>query len=217
MNRFIWNLRYPSAEMVKGAFIAARNVGPKAVPGVCQTRLSTSNWSQTQSFEVKKDPRLSTTPEDIRAQFDLAIQVRDKFTEVHRAISEIRNVRSQIDQISLRLEKNGTGADIIAAGKNLNMNFSAIEEKLMQTKNETQLDTCNFPPKLDSQFLLVLNLVLSADTRPTDGQYKRFEDLKAEWIVCQKELQEIFDKELTGFNELVRSKNIQAVSVPRKK
>ena len=217
MNRFIWNLSYPPAETVQGAFFAARSIGPKAVPGSYQVRLKIGSWNQTQTFEVKKDPRLSTTAEDFKAQFDLAVQVRDKFAELEQAVRDIRDVRDQVDHLLARLEGKGQGDEITVSGKSLKDKLRAIEEKLMQTKNETQLDTCNFPPMLDSQFLLLLNLVLSSDTKPTDGLLKRFEDIKGEWASYRKELDKVFDQELAQFNDLVRSKNVPAILVLKKK
>jgi photosystem II stability/assembly factor-like uncharacterized protein len=214
LNRFVWDLRYPEADVVKGTIFFGMNIGPKVVPGNYQVRMSVGDWSQTQSFEVRKDPRLSTTQEDFQAQYDLAIKVRDKITEAHKAIKKIRDVRSQVENLSLRLEKGGGAEDIISSGKKLNQKLTSIEEKLIQTKNETRLDTCNFPPQLDNQFIRLTNVILSADARPTEGSYERFEDLKAELAVYSSQLQEVFEKDLAALNSLVRNKNIPPVLVP---
>ena len=46
----------------------------------------------TESFELKKDPRLATTPEDFQKQFALLSKIRDKLTETHNAITGLRQV-----------------------------------------------------------------------------------------------------------------------------
>ena len=59
MNRFVWNLRYPDATSFPGLIMWAGSVtGPPASPGTYQVRLTVDGKSQTQPFEVKKDPRL---------------------------------------------------------------------------------------------------------------------------------------------------------------
>jgi hypothetical protein len=202
---------------VKNAIFFGGNVGPKAIPGSYQVKLNVDKWNQTQSFELKKDPRLSTTPEDIRAQFDLAIQVRDKVTEVHDTIQNIRDVCEQIENLSDLAGKAERGKDVTQAASILTGKLKSIEEKLIQARNECPLDTCNFPPQLDNHFLNVLDFILSADFRPTERSYECFEDLQREWAGYVSQLQEIFDKELTAFNEMVRKENIAPVIVPRNK
>ena len=46
-------------------------------------RLTVDGKTQTQTFEVKKDPRLDTTPEEYAKQLSLSLQVRDKLTETN--------------------------------------------------------------------------------------------------------------------------------------
>lgn len=95
--------------------------------------------------------------------------------------------------------------------------LTSVEETLMQTKNEDPLDTCNFPPKLDSQFIHLLNVILSAATKPTDGAYKRFDDLKPKMDAQLDQLKEIIYKDLRDFNRLVQKKNIPPIIIPEKK
>ncbi len=84
MNRFIWNLRYPDATTFPGLIMWAGSVtGPVAAPGMYTVKLTVDGKSQTQTFEVKKDPRLSTTPEDYAKQLSLALQIRDKLSEAN--------------------------------------------------------------------------------------------------------------------------------------
>src|SRR5207244_2900697 len=79
LNRFIWDLRYPDASRFPGLIMwAGQTSGPRAVPGTYQVRLTADGQTLTQSFELKKDPRLETTQADFNKQFDLLIKIRDK-------------------------------------------------------------------------------------------------------------------------------------------
>src|SRR5262249_43641145 len=79
LNRFVWNFRYPDAVTFPGLIMWAGNVrGPVAVPGKYQVRLIAGGKTQTQTFEIKKDPRLTTTPEDYAKQLELAQQIHKK-------------------------------------------------------------------------------------------------------------------------------------------
>src|SRR5262249_9740679 len=78
LNRFAWNMRYPATFQVpRGAVLwpPGGGPGPRVVPGKYQVKVTIGAWSQTQSFEVKPDPRLSATTADYQEQLKTAREV----------------------------------------------------------------------------------------------------------------------------------------------
>ncbi len=214
-NRFVWDLRHPDAEMQKGAVLFGGTTrGPKAAPGSYQVKLTVGGVTQTRSFNLKKNPRLATTQEDFQKQLDLALQVRDKLSETHRALGQIRDVRGQVNDLLERLKKAGQAEGVDSAAKPLVEKLTAIEEKLIQTKSQSGQDALNFPPQLDSQWATLLSEIGSADARPSDGSYTRFEELKAELAGHLSKLKEVLDADLAAFNSHVREKGILPVILP---
>src|SRR5262249_40555805 len=57
---------------------AASSRGPQAPPGTYQVRVTVDGETQSQSFAIRREPRLlkDVTDQDLRDQFDLAIQIR---------------------------------------------------------------------------------------------------------------------------------------------
>ena len=71
MNRFVWNMRYPDATSFPGLIMWAGSVtGPLHRPGAYQVRLTVDGKSQTQSFAIKKDPRLDHHARRLRQAVD---------------------------------------------------------------------------------------------------------------------------------------------------
>ena len=98
LNRFIWNMRYPDARNVEGAIYRSSGVtGPLAPPGTYQVRLTVGGESWTQPFEIRKDPRVDVSDDDLRDQFAFLLQIRDKLSETNDAINQIRTLRAEID------------------------------------------------------------------------------------------------------------------------
>ena len=91
INRFEWDMRYPDAIGVKGGSLIYGGSlrGPVAVPGTYQVRLTVDSESFTKSFEIKKDPRIEVTKEDLQKQFDLLIKIRDRLRDTHKAVNQI--------------------------------------------------------------------------------------------------------------------------------
>jgi hypothetical protein len=209
MNRFVWDLTYPGPMMNDDALMyIGYNGGPTAVPGTYQVRMSAGDWSATESFEIKIDPRTETTVADYQEQFDLLIRVRDKMTETHDAIRNIRDIRDQVKTLTQRLTAAGNGDDIEPAAKTLIEKLTVAEESLIQTKNEAHQDPINYPPQIDTRLGFTYGYVHRLNGKPTEGAYRRFDDLKAQLAGKLANLQSILDGELAEFRALVRDKGV---------
>src|SRR5207253_1760174 len=128
LNRFVWDERYTDATRFPGMILwAGQTQGPKVVPGNYQVKLTVDGQTMTESFEVKSDPRLSTTAADYAKQLDLSLKIRDKLTETHNAIIQIRDVKKQVDDLVKRVGGPGTIAD---SGKSLSRKLTDVEEAL---------------------------------------------------------------------------------------
>ena len=128
MNRFVWNMRYPDAKKVPGAVMwGGTHIGPKAVPGEYQVRMTVNGKSQTQSFLILKDPRIATTQADFQAQFDLLMEIRDRTSEINQKVITIRSIKSQVKTLADLMEKSGyENENIVTAAKDLSKKLSAI-------------------------------------------------------------------------------------------
>jgi photosystem II stability/assembly factor-like uncharacterized protein len=175
MNRFVWDLRYPDAELAEGAIVWGTRRGPKAVPGQYQVRITAGEWTDTRAFGVKKDPRLATTEGDFQEQFDLAMKIRDLLVDSHQAIKQIREIREQVEDLAERSNEAGQSEKIEEAAEDVVEKLTAIEEKLNQTKSESNQDPLNFPPMLDNQIIYLYGIVAGSEARPTGGSYVRYE------------------------------------------
>jgi len=209
MNRFVWNLRYADATTFPGLIMWAGSVtGPRASPGNYQVRLTVDGKSQTQTFELKKDPRLPTTPEDYARQLSLSLQLRDKLSETNEGVIKVREARKQLEDYVKRSDKR-----VSDAAKELIKKLTAVEEDLYQTKNRASEDPLNFPIKLNNKLAHVLGVVQSSDDPPTAQSNMVYEDLATRVNAELKTLGTLLTTDLAAFNKLVRDANVPAVEV----
>src|SRR5213078_2549587 len=74
LNRFVWDMRYADAVRFPGMIMWAGNTrGPVIVPGTYTVKLTAGGQTLTQTFEVRRDPRVQAAPEDLAKQLDLAL------------------------------------------------------------------------------------------------------------------------------------------------
>src|SRR5258708_27054517 len=80
MNRFVWDLRYPPPDALRHEYpisaiphdTPAEPLGPFALPGQYQVRLTAGGTTLTQPLNVKMDPRGSTPAEGLALELKLA-------------------------------------------------------------------------------------------------------------------------------------------------
>jgi len=190
--------------------------GPRAVPGNYQIKLTVDGKTMSQGFELKKDPRLDTTPADFAKQLDLLLKIRDKFNETSDAILQIRDVRKQVDDITGRMKDQPSGKAISDAAKALKAKLTAVEEALYQTKNQSSQDPLNYPIRLNNKLAALGGVVASADTAPTDQSYVVYEELVGKINAQLQKVDETMRTDVPAFNKLVREQEIPAVVVKSK-
>jgi photosystem II stability/assembly factor-like uncharacterized protein len=214
LNRFVWDLRYPDARRFPGMILWSGNTsGPQAVPGSYQVKLTVDGKTMTETFEVKKDPRVSTTQEEFQKQFDLLTKIRDKFSETSEAIISIRDVRKQAQDYAARVKDQPNAQPIIDAAKALGDKLTAVEEELYQTKNRSNQDPLNFPIRLNNKLAALANAIAAADAQPTEQQVSVCEDLTARINAQLEKLRQALATDVPAFNKLVRDQNAPAVWV----
>jgi photosystem II stability/assembly factor-like uncharacterized protein len=213
MNRFVWDMRYPGpVEIPKMILWAAGTSGPRAVPGKYQVRLTVTSAGTagaapvvlTAPFQVRKHPLLtSLTDADFRAQFDLAMQVRDRVSAADEAVLRIRGLKDQAKSRAAAAKK----GPIVAAAGALTEKLTAIEGEIYQYRNQSSQDPLNYPIKLNNKLAALMGVIESADGRPTSQSYEVFTDLSVRLGVELTKLADLEETEVPVFNKLlVRAK-----------
>ncbi len=208
---FRWNTRYEDAESFEGLIMWSGSVrGPRAVPGTYRARLVAHGDSLEVSFEIRKDPRSSSTQQDLQAQFDFLIGIRDKLSEAHKAIKQIRSVRSQIQAASGRSD---AAEKVKAAADSLVRRLTTIEETLYQTRNQSRQDPLNFPIRLNNKLAAVGSNASIGEFRPTTQAIAVRDDLTMRIDVQLAMLRELLISAVPALNEMVRESDMPAILV----
>jgi photosystem II stability/assembly factor-like uncharacterized protein len=214
LNRFVWDPRHADAVRFPGMILWAGDTrGPKMPPGTYQVKLMVDGKSLTQNFEIRADPRLSTTPADYAKQLELGLKIRDKLTETHNAIIQIRDVRKQVEDLLKRVAGQPNFKVVNDAGTALNKKLTTIEEALYQTKNQSSQDPLNYPIRLNNKLAALGGVVGSAEAAPTAQSYAVYEELVTQIDAELQRLVQIMRTDVPAFNQLVRDQNIPAVVV----
>ncbi len=87
MNRFVWDLRYPTpVDQVADDSDSGKPLpGPQVLPGTYRVKLTADGHSYTQMLKVELDPRSTATPIDLAQQLDLGLKASQAMKRAHEA------------------------------------------------------------------------------------------------------------------------------------
>ena len=215
LNRFVWDMRYEGATRVPDYHLWEYNdgrLGPLAVPGQYQVRLTVDGKSQSAPLEVKLDPRLDVAQADLQRQLDLRLQIRDQLSHVYEAVNQIQDVRAQVGGLQKRLPENKA---LATAASDLDQKLLVVRDNLAQMKIRANEDSLRYPQRVDSKLAyLAMAVGDGTDSPPTEAEYREFDKLKKqadEFLANWAELQKT---DLAAFQRMVAGQNIQAIVVP---
>jgi photosystem II stability/assembly factor-like uncharacterized protein len=218
LNRFVWNLRYENANRVPGYYLWEYNGGargPIALPGKYQVRLTVDGKSQTAPFELKLDPRVHVSHEELEKQFGLLMNIREQLNRVYAAVNQIEDVRAQTEAMKRRLPPDDGGRSLATSADGLTAKLVSVRDPMINLRISANEDSLAYHPQLDGQLAFLAMIVSSGcDCGPTEAANKRFDELKkqvddvvAKWSDLQK-------SDVATFQKLAIDRGIPPVAVP---
>jgi len=218
LNRFVWDLRYPGMERFDKLIMwSDMREGPKAVPGTYRAELTVGDVTRDAEFEILADPRSSSSAADYRAQFDFIMETRDLLSRTHVEIRKVRQLRTQLEALTARLEKQAeTDSRVESVLEEVGVlieTIDPIEEALYQTQNESRQDPLNYPIRLNNKLTSLMNTVDVGDARPTDGAIAVREELSTAIQSELEQLDDVWEQNLPALNSEIQSMGIDLISI----
>jgi len=201
-NEFVWDTRYDGAEKLEGMiFWSASFSGAKAVPGSYKVRLAVNGKEQTQDFTILPDPRSESSVTDMQKQFDFVNEVNQTVDKAHKAIKNMREIRSKLKDFVKQNQSDSTATKLVAQAKTIQEDLLEVEKTLYQTQNRSNQDPLNFPIRLTNKLGHLNRLLTIDDFPPTNQDLAVKEELTAAVEVAMERYQQLIDSDVASFNE----------------
>ncbi len=109
MHRFLWDLRYPIPDGLRRGYPLAQIVrntvaeprGPWVLPGRYTVRLTVNGKSYQQPLDVRMDPRVKTSPADLK---QILVMERQLAEWLERGAAALRDIATLREQLSMSKE-----------------------------------------------------------------------------------------------------------------
>jgi methyl-accepting chemotaxis protein len=215
MNRFVWNMNYPPAEKIEDLVLWHGSVpGPRAAPGRYFFRIKTGSDSTEGSFFIRANPVYNISQQDYEEQFSFLLTLRDKFSEIQKAIRNIRDIRKQLNDFTDRQGKD-CPKEVKAMADTINKKMTAIEEALHQTKAKSSQDVLNYPIRLDDKISGLYDFAASGNAAPARQVKEAYAELSAQADLQLNRLKAVTEDDLVKFNGLIRDRALPLIGIKK--
>ena len=192
-NSFVWNMKYPGAKQLENMVLWGTDFsGAKAVPGNYIVKLKVNDTELTQEFTIHKDPTSEGSIDDIKAQFEFVNEINGVVDKAHKAIENIRSMKTDLKKFQSDYADNGFAKDLIEKSKSILESIDKIENELYQTKNQSNQDPLNFGVRLTNNLGNLNSALEGGDFGPT-----------VQDVLVKNELIEKVNIQLTEYNKIM--------------
>ena len=213
VNRFVWDMRVMKPTLApKAVFNEGTKNPPKVAPGTYTARLTVDGKAFSQPIEVRPHPAGYATAADLKAQYELLKAIRDRLSETHETVVQIRDVRAQVEQIGGRAARLGKGDALAKQATGIAARLTAVEDQLTNPLIVADEDDLNYEPKLDHDWVYLAAVVASADAKPLASSVEYYKILAGRLDAARSEYRAILDGDVKAFNQAVLKANVPPVA-----
>ena len=190
---------------------------PVAPPGKYTVRLTVNGQTSEQPLEVIKDPRSAGTPEDIRAQVNFGLQIRNSMETLAGLIGRTEWIKRQASENVALLGASPQQAQLVSAAKELEDKATKTEAPMFDIYlTGAREDQFRNPDQL-WEWLATLNREItedSADFAPTAQQTEVYKMLTEKLQAVQAGFDTLCKKDVADFNSVMQQNKLAGISVP---
>jgi DNA repair exonuclease SbcCD ATPase subunit len=162
------------------------------------------------------DPRTKGAEPALQKQFDLSKRVNDRISELHQAVNEIREVKSQIQSLHKRFDDDQRLKAPLTTADELDHKMSDIEQQLVQVKMKGSEGNLAFPNMLNERFDTFSHVIDAGDSPPTKSHQDVFQMLNGQLDQQLKKWTQIKSDDVPKVSALIKQLDLPALVISGK-
>jgi photosystem II stability/assembly factor-like uncharacterized protein len=213
LNRFVWDLRYPTMPGVPGVHMEAGYRGHKASPGSYRFTLTLGSRTVSTDAAILANPLYSTDAATY-AEYDAFMSGMEReFTLMHETVNRLYPVQERLASVLAGLPAGDKYAAIKHDGEALLAKLKAWDEEMIQRRTKVYDDVENFPQKFTAQYIFLINQTDSDLPRVNQPYRDRRAELDREWAALKARSDVMVAEEIPALNRKLWEVGIGAIGV----
>nr|WP_298926397.1 glycosyl hydrolase [uncultured Allomuricauda sp.] len=215
-HRYQWNMKIGRFDCLKELYTTNRDLTAyNAAPGNYKVRLKIGEFSQTQDFEIKIDPRIANSIDNVAAAYverdGISKSIYKGATEMAKGVRDLQKIKQQLDFI-LEVSKD---QNIKEQGMALNQTADDWISRILQKEMRTYQSNYMFEARLLIKFKDFLNRIGKGNLPMTPGVREVSKDYLQQWSTLSNQLQDIENQKVKNYNALLKQAGLPELYWPK--
>lgn len=216
INTWTWDLRRAPPTSLDGVVLfGAPNGGARVLPGTWTVRLTVGTTTQSQSLEVRQDPRRVTPLAQVAEQDSISRLLISRIGEIHDAVLRVRDLKSQVQGFVTRTKDADSARAIADMGGSIVKKIESLDPR-MTTKASNGQDIINYANGINGQYGFLLGEV-EGNPVVTRQAKQRLAEIEALWTALRAEVEAVERDDIEAFNRLLQAAGIEGIVVKKPK
>ena len=218
VNRAIWSLRHQSEEeqATAATFPGSGPTAPLVIPGTYRVTLKAAGTESVTDLEVRMDPRVDVSVEDLRTQRDALLRLVDLRARSQEGIDLIDDLVGQLQSLGDRLVDTEATEGLAIAAKDLSTRLDEIRSGITSQRRADADSGPTGPyvsgPEIHKKLRTLASAVGRASAAPTRAQADWIQQLGADLEEKLGSLEALVQQELGELNRGILEANVPFIS-----
>ncbi len=209
LNKWTWDMKRQGINCVENITLFAGFDGPRVKPGNYSARVSQGAATQSVTFPLTMDSRLSATDGEIQFWSETLTEISTLLNENLLSLNNLRLAQSQIKVLMTDYSDDQT---LQAVGATAIEKITAWDGRIIQVLHQTYEDEDAWETMLVGQLRYLMDVIDYTGAPVTGGALLRLADLKAEWAQRQAEMQLIRSEYIDVINQWAQKQGVPHVT-----
>ena len=211
LNRFVWNMRYPTMPGVPDVYIESSYRGHKAIPGKYKVTLKLKDQTVSTEATILSNPLYPTDAATYTAYHAMMNGMETELTIMHNMVNSMHTKQIQLENILATLTDETKYASIKKDATELIKKMKAWDEEMIQRRSKAYDDVENFENKFTANYLYLINQTESDIPRVNQPSINRLKELNEIWALLKSRADEIMNKNLAAINKQLWDAGVGAI------
>ncbi len=200
LNRFVWDMRYPTMTGVPDAYFENSYAGHKAIPGTYRFTLKSGDQVLGTEAQILANPLYTTDAAGYQAYHTLMSGMEAELSAMHQRVNELHDKQTQLEALLAKLPAEDKSSTVRTEGEALLAKLKAWDEDMVQRRSKAYDDVENFPNKFTASYLFLINQAESGLPQVNASTLEQLKILNAQWATLKARSEELLEKDIPAMN-----------------
>jgi hypothetical protein len=196
LNRFIWDMRYPSVSAIPG--VPPVLIKPYAKPGTYRVRLTVDGESQVQTFELKANPNETYSRAETDAKGEFWMELHAKAED---GVQAVLSAKAAQEKVAAAVEAGDASDELKAQGAVVDQLCTDFVASMVAT-GTTLVQIISEPTRPLSKLVTLHNIMETSEGPPNQPLREVYSRTAAEVDESMAAFKNALDSEMAQFDSL---------------